>query len=131
MRSAKIITLPAVRETSLFSRLVQVSFSALTYLYFEYRVLVGSTYVANDRYFSHAVQDIKPDSNVLRSVGNRSSHFTHELVRVNSNLEDVVGEREEWGQWKCSHEDGNEAKLENCEVKINITGINYLFSFCK
>lgn len=130
MRSAEIITLSFGKRH--FSRAwCKLVFPCLHIYTFEYRVLVGSTYVANDRYFSHAVQDIKPDSNVLRSVGNRSPHFTHELVRVNSNLEDVVGERKEWGQWKCSHEDGNEAKLENCEVTINITGINYLFSFCK
>lgn len=78
------------------------------------RVHGDLTYIADDRYFGDAVQDIKPDTNVLCSVGNGSSDFTHELVRVNSYLKDVVGESEERSQRKCSHEDGDEAKLKNC-----------------
>ena len=81
-----------------------------------------STNVADDCYFSDAIQDIKPDSNVLRSVSDRSSHFTHKLVRVNSYLEDVVGKCEEWSERKCSHEDGDEAELENFEAKSNRKG---------
>ena len=78
------------------------------------RVYGGLTHIADDRYFSDAVQDIKPDTNVLCSVGNGSSDFTHELVRVNSDLKDVVGESEERSQRECSHEDGDEAELKNC-----------------
>ena len=85
----------------------------------------SSTYVADDCYFSDAIQDIKPDSNVLSSVGDRSSHFTYKLVRVNSDLEHIVGECKKWSQWKRSHEDGDEAELENFGEKVNRTRINF------
>ena len=73
----------------------------------------GCTYVADDSYFGDAVQDIEPDSNVLGSVCYRPSDFTHELIRVNADLKDVVGERKERRQRKCSHEDCDETELEN------------------
>lgn len=82
------------------------------------------TYVTDDCYFSDAVQDVKPDSNVLSSVGDWSSHFTHKLVGVDSDLEDVVGEREKWSQWECSHKDGDETELENCEEQFNMTTLS-------
>lgn len=81
---------------------------------FSLHVLIGSTYVADDGNFSDAIQDVKPDSNVLRSVGDCSSHFTHELVRVNPNLEDVVGESKERSQRERSNEDCDEAELNHC-----------------
>ena len=43
-----------------------------------------------------------------------SSEVTHHLVRVNSNLEDVVGESEERSQRERSHEDCDEAELNHC-----------------
>ena len=91
--------------------------------------LIGPTYVADDRDFSDAIQDVKPDSNVLSSVGDCSSHFTHELVRVNPNLEDVVGESKERSQRERSNEDSDEAELENCGYKRTKTIINTLKSF--
>ena len=91
-----------------------------------FSLLIGSTYVADDRDFSDAIQDVEPDPNVLRSVGDCSSHFTHELVRVNSNLEDVVSESEERSQRERSHEDCDEAELENYGYKGNKTNINTL-----
>ena len=82
------------------------------------------TYVTDDCYFSDAVQDVKPDSNVLSSVGDWSSHFAHKLVGVDSDLEDVVGEREKWSQWECRHKDGDETELENCEEQFNMTTLS-------
>ena len=84
------------------------------------------TYVTDDCYFSDAVQDVKPDSDVLSSVGDRSSHFTHKLVGVDSDLEDVVGKREKWSQWECSHKDGDETELENCEEQFNRTTLSII-----
>ena len=74
----------------------------------------GSTYIAYDSYLSNTVQDIKPDPNVLRSIRNWSSHFTHKLVRVNSDLKNVVGQSEERSKRKSSDEDCDETKLKNC-----------------
>lgn len=87
----------------------------------------GSTYVADDCYFGDAVQDIEPYSNVLGSVGDRPSHFTHELVRVNADLKDVVGKGEERSQRKCSHEDRDETELENfwSKTKRELTKIHF------
>ena len=72
-----------------------------------------STYVADDGYLSNTVQNVKPDADILSPVGDGSSHLTNELVWVNANLKDVVGESEERSQRKGSHKDCNETELEN------------------
>lgn len=87
----------------------------------------GCTYVADDSYFGDAVQDIEPDSNVLGAVSDRPSHFTHELIRVNADLKDVVGECKERRQRKGSHEDCDETELENfwSKKKGELTNIHF------
>ena len=74
----------------------------------------NSTYIADYSHFCHRMQDSEPDTDVLCSVSHRSSEVAHDLIRVNSDLEDVVGKSEERSQRKCSHEDGDEAKLNHC-----------------
>ena len=71
-------------------------------------------YVADNRDFRHSIQNVEPNPDVLCSVSNRSPNFIHELIRVDTNLEDVVRQSEERCKRKRSDEDGDEAELENC-----------------
>lgn len=43
-----------------------------------------------------------------------SPPLSHKLVGVKTNLNDVVEQSQEWSQWEGRHENGGEAKLENC-----------------
>ena len=96
-----------------------MSSSDWCFLYLSCSDWLSSTYVADDGYLSDTVQNVKPDADILSSVGDRSSHFTNELVRVNADLKDVVGECEERSQRKCSHKDCDETELENFLSKQN------------
>lgn len=62
----------------------------------------------------HEVQDGEPDADVLRPLGHGAAGLAHELLRVQPDLHPVVEQREERRQREGRHEDGDEAKLEDC-----------------
>lgn len=77
---------------------------------------VLATYIADNSNLGDRVENIKPDANILSTISDRSSNLAHKLVRVDTNLKNVVGESKEWRQRKCCDENCDEAKLKNCEI---------------
>lgn len=51
----------------------------------------------------------------------RAAPLGHELVGVQTDLDDVVEQRQERRQRKRRHEDGGEAELQNCQEKSDQT----------
>jgi len=60
---------------------------------------------------SDGVEDGEPDADVLAALGDRPSSLADELVRVESNLQPVVEQREQRRQRKRGHEYRNKAEL--------------------
>lgn len=56
----------------------------------------SSTYIAYDRYLCDRIKNIEPNSNVLSTVGNWSTNFAHEFIRVDPDFKNVICESEKW-----------------------------------
>ena len=68
-------------------------------------------YIGDDGKLGQKVENLEPDPYVLRSLSYSASCFTDKLLSVQPNLDPIVEQGEERGQWECSHEDGDETKL--------------------
>lgn len=56
----------------------------------------------------------KPDADVLSSLDHRAAILSHKLLSIQSDLHPVVDESKERRQRASSHEDGDEAELDDC-----------------
>lgn len=80
------------------------------------------THVGDDGQVRQSLQDIEPHADVLGALGHRPPVLAHKLVRIQADLGPIVEEGEERRQRERRHEDGDEAKLENCnKEKIDLT----------
>jgi len=69
------------------------------------------TYVADDSELSECVEYSEPDADVLTALSHWTSSLTDKLVRVQSDLQPVVEQREQRSQRERSHEYRYEAEL--------------------
>jgi len=69
------------------------------------------TYVSDDGSIGDSLEDPIPGSNVLHSFGQRSPQLRNPLVRIQSNLDNVVEEGKEGGQGEGGYEEGHEPIL--------------------
>ena len=63
-------------------------------------------------------EDVKPGTNVLSSLCDRSTEHSGELVGIQSNLNPVVKESKQWSKRKGNNKDGDEAILDDCRGEM-------------
>lgn len=71
------------------------------------------TYVAQHRKVAEEVENGHPNADVSRLLWHRFASGNDELVRVKTNLENVVEQRKQRSQRERSYEERNEAELDN------------------
>jgi len=72
------------------------------------------TYVAEDGYEGEEVEDAEPGADVLSLEGRHALVVLDHLVRVESQLDDVVDQGAQRRQRKRRHEDRHESELDHC-----------------
>ena len=64
------------------------------------------------------VDDWVPSANILRHVGHGASLVANEINRVDSDLQDSVGEGEQRSQREGGHKHHHETKLQDCQTHV-------------
>ena len=68
-------------------------------------------YITNNSQLRKRVENDEPDADILTAFRHGTPRLTYKLVRVQSDLDPVVQQREERSQWERSNKYSDESKL--------------------
>lgn len=73
-----------------------------------------NTNIGEDGEVSDALQDAKPDANVLDPLCPGTPALTQVLVGINADLHNVVEQRKDWSKRESCHKDSDKPVLDHC-----------------